>query len=285
MRIGFQITKFNYPDVHQHLAEIARMVDDGGFYSLWVMDHYFQMEIIGGPDDPMLEAYTTLGYLAGLTKYVKLGVLITGVIYRYPSFLLKQVTTLDVLSNGRAYFGIGAGWYEREARSLGFPFPSTRERFEQLEEILQIAHQLWRGDRTPYHGKHFSLPEPIFNPQPISQPHPPIMVGGEGEKKTLRMVAQYGDACNINMRSIDFVRHKFNILRQHCDTVGRDYSQIEKTLIGVAELSNGTQKIIEACHQYAELGVSQIIFGLSDYHDLKQIEQLAEEIVPAVQAF
>lgn len=286
MNIGLQVTKFNYPNVHQHLAEMAQMADEGGFYSMWVMDHFFQMEMIGGPDEPMLEAYTTLGYLAGRTQNVLLGALVTGVIYRQPGFLVKQIAALDTLSNGRAYLGIGAAWYEREAVGLGFPYPTTSERFEQLEETLQIMHQMWGNDRTPFEGKHFSLPEPINNPLPISKPHPRLMVGGGGEKKTLRMVAQYADACNIFDGGVDMVSHKFNVLREHCETIGRNYDAIEKTVLSTANLADGgVAAIIEKCRGYAEIGATHIIFNLPDYNDLGQLETLVKEVVPAIAEF
>lgn len=283
MRVGFQITKFNYHNIHHHMAEMAQMVDEGGFYSLWVMDHYFQMEMIGGPDQEMLEAYTTLGYLAGLTKNVTLGALVTGVVYREPGFLVKQVGALDVLSNGRAYLGIGAAWYEREALGLGFPFPPLKERFEQLEETLQIVHQMWRGDRTPYQGKHYTLAEPINNPMPISQPHPRIMIGGGGEKKTLRLVAQYADTTNLfAFLGVDGIKAKLDILRGHCDDVGRDYDTIEKSILTTADFSNGAEGVIQFCRDFAAIGIEHTIFNLPDYTDLGQIETFVKEIIPAV---
>ncbi len=201
MRIGLQVPSFTWPDgsdgIGPKLAEIGRTADEAGFASLWVMDHFFQIGYVGPAEDPMLEGYSALSYLAGGTERAKLGTLVTGVIYRHPGILLKTATTLDVLSGGRAYLGIGAGWFEREALGLGAPFPSTKERFEQLEETLQIAHQMWSGEVAPYRGAHYQLEETLNSPQALSRPHPPIMVGGMGEKKTLRLVAQYADACNL----------------------------------------------------------------------------------------
>src|SRR6185437_3600761 len=173
---------------------------DAGFASIWVMDHFFQIAMMGAPEEPMLESYSTLSYLAGATKRVKLGTMVTGVVYRHPGILVKTVTTLDVLSGGRAYLGIGAAWNEQEARGLGVPFPALKERFERLEETLQIAHQMWSGDRSPYNGRYYQLTDPLNSPQPLTKPHPPIMIGGGGEQKTLRLVAQYGDACNLFAR-------------------------------------------------------------------------------------
>ena len=191
MKLGLQVVAFNWPgspaNTGRTLLDIARTADEAGFASLWVMDHYFQIDPgIGKASDPMLEAYTALSFMAGVTQRIRLGAMVTGVIYRQPAFLVKQVSTLDVLSGGRANLGIGAAWYEREAVGLGFPFPPLAERFERLEETLQIAKHLWSGETAPFEGKHYQLPEPINSPQPLSQPHPPILIGGGGEKKTLR---------------------------------------------------------------------------------------------------
>jgi F420-dependent oxidoreductase-like protein len=195
MKIGLQLPNFTWPDgsarMAARLADVARAADEAGFHSLWVMDHFFQISMIGPPEHDMLEGYTTLGYLAAHTRRVKLGTLVTGVVYRYPGILVKSATTLDVLSGGRAYFGIGAAWNEQESRGLGVPFPALGVRFEMLEETLQIAKQMWSADNGPYRGKHFQLEQTLCVPQPLSRPHPPILVAGGGEKKTLRLVAQY----------------------------------------------------------------------------------------------
>ncbi|HZC19490.1 MAG TPA: LLM class F420-dependent oxidoreductase, partial [Rubrobacteraceae bacterium] len=201
MRIGLQVPRFTWPggpgDLGPRLAEIGRTADEAGFASIWVMDHFFQIQYVGATEEPMLEGYSALSYLAGVTAWAKLGTLVTGVIYRHPGILVKTVTTLDVLSGGRAYFGIGAGWFEREAKGLGVPFPPVSERFERLEETLRIARQMWSGEVAPYDGKHYHLAEALNSPQALTKPHPPIMVGGMGERKTLRLVAQYADACNL----------------------------------------------------------------------------------------
>jgi F420-dependent oxidoreductase-like protein len=193
MRIGLQLPSFTWPggpnEIAPTLKRVAVATDEAGFASLWVMDHFFQIAMLGKPEEPMLEGYGALCFLAALTKRVQLGTLVTGVIYRHPGILVKTATTLDVVSGGRAYFGIGAGWYEREAVGLGVPFPPLKERFERLEEALQIAHQLWGGGVAPFEGKHYHLAETLNSPQPVAKPHPPIMVGGSGEKKTLRLVA------------------------------------------------------------------------------------------------
>src|SRR5258708_38897568 len=222
MRIGLQVPSFTFPGgpekIASTLAKIAQTADDGGFYSLWVMDHFFQIQNVGPVEHEMLESYSTLSYFAGLTKHVKLGTLVTGVIYRYPGLLVKTVSTLDVLSGGRAYLGIGAAWNERESRGLGVPFPSVKERFERLEEALQIAQKMFAGNVQPYTGKHYQLAEPLNYPQPLSKPHPPILVGGSGEKKTLRLVAQYADACNLFAYDLDTVKTKLAVLKAHLET-------------------------------------------------------------------
>src|SRR5512139_1427218 len=204
MRLGLQIPRFTWPSgpagIGTRLAEIARTADEAGFASLWVMDHFFQIRYVGEFDEPMLESYTTLGYLAGVTKRARLGTLVTGVVYRHPGILVKSVSTLDVLSGGRAYLGIGAAWNEREARGLGVPFPPVKERFERLEETLQIANQMWSENNGAYAGKYYQLAETLCTPQPLSKPHPPILIGGSGEKKTLQLVAKYADACNLFAR-------------------------------------------------------------------------------------
>ena len=221
------------------------------------MDHFFQ---IGGRDrsiglgpaeDEMLEGYSTLSHLAALTRTPRLGTLVTGVVYRHPGVLIKTVTTLDVLSGGRAYLGIGAAWNEREAKGLGIPFPPLRERFERLEETLQIAKHLWSGNPAPFEGRHYHLAEPISSPQPLTRPHPPILIGGSGEKKTLRLVAQYGDACNLfSGRGAAAIQAKLDVLKRHCEDVGRDYATIEKTTLGTVQLAAdhmSSGEIVDQC--------------------------------------
>ncbi len=291
MRIGLQVISFNWPGSPQNigakLGEIARAADDAGFYSLWVMDHFFQMQGYSDPHDPMLEGYTASAFMAAQTKRIKHGLMVTGGFYRHPGILIKTATTLDVLSGGRAYFGIGAGWYEREAQGLGVPFPPTGERMARLEEILQIAHKLWRDDETPYEGKYYQLAEPIIRPQPLSQPHPTILIGGGGEKKTLRFVAQYGDACNLfaGPGNLDMVRHKLDVLQQHCADVGRDYAEIEKTTLGSIPPTMSSQQVIDYCGELAALGVNQAIFSLpANVHEITPLERIGSEVIPAVAA-
>jgi F420-dependent oxidoreductase-like protein len=291
MKIGLQLPNFTWPggpaQIPGKLAEIARVVEDAGFYSLWVMDHFFQISMIGPPEHEMLESYSTLGYLAALTKRVKLGTMVTGVIYRYPGILVKTVTTLDVLSSGRAYFAIGAAWNEREAKGLGTPFPPLGVRFELLEEALQIAKQMWSADNGPYHGEHNHLEETLCSPQPQSRPHPPILVGGGGEKTTLRLVAQYADACNL-FGTAETVRAKLAILKQHCDALGRDYGSIEKTALGTVDLQPGKMNadgVIAQCKLLAAVGVQHAIFNMPNVHEIRPLEVFGREIIPAVAGF
>jgi F420-dependent oxidoreductase-like protein len=251
------------------------------------MDRFFQMEQMGDPAQPMLEAYSALNYLAACTTRLKLGALVTGVTYRHPGALIKAVTTLDVLSGGRAELGIGAGWYEREARGLGLPFPPLKERFERLEETLQIAHHMWSGERTPYEGKHYRLAEPTNSPAPISAPHPLINIGGLGERKTLRFVAQYGDACNLfSFAGAEFVRAKLEVLRRHCESVNRPYGEIERT--GLADLDLRTTGIDSAIANFRALsdaGIQRLMIMLPDVHELRSIETVGAKIIPVVREF
>jgi F420-dependent oxidoreductase-like protein len=251
-----------------------------------MMDHFFQIEYVGPAEDPMLEGYSTLSYLAGVTERVRLGTLVTGVIYRYPGILLKTATTLDVLSGGRAYLGIGAGWFEREARGLGVPFPSTKERFERLEETLQIAHQMWSGEVAPYRGNRYHLKEPLNSPQVLSRPHPPIMVGGMGERKTLRLVAQYAGACNLfAFAGVDAIRHKLDVLRGHCENLGRSYEEIEKTALGTVNLAPDgmtAEGVTELCRELGEAGIEHLILNMPNVHEIEPLETFGEEIITAV---
>jgi F420-dependent oxidoreductase-like protein len=250
------------------------------------MDHFFQIEYVGAADEPMLEGYSALSFLAGVTENVMLGTLVTGVNYRHPGILVKTATTLDVLSGGRAYLGIGAGWFEREARGLGVPFPSTAERFEQLEETLRIAHQMWGREVKPFEGRHYHLAETLNSPQVLSRPHPPIMIGGMGEKKTLRLVAQYADPCNLfAFVGADTIRHKLDVLKGHCDDVGRDYAEIERTALGTAKLAPdgmSADDVIGLCRELNDAGVQHLIFNMPNVHELSPLEIFGDKIIPAV---
>jgi len=291
MRIGLQIPSFKYPGgtaaIRPKLKEIVTTAEEAGFYSLWVMDHYYQIKGLFGEahTDPMLEAYTTLGYFAGLTEKAYLGVLVTGVIYRHPSVLMKMVNTLDVLSGGRAYLGIGAAWYEEEAKGYGIPYPSTSERFEQLEDTLKLAKSLWASDETSFEGKHFSAPAVTNNPRPLSNPHPRLMIGGTGPNKTLRMVAQYADACNIgDWVGPENMQKAIDTLKEHCESLGRDYDTIEKTSLCTVHLSGDdtVDSVISRIKALSEIGFTHAIFNMPDVYKITPLETFAQKIIPAV---
>lgn len=294
MQIGLQIPSFKYPNgtkaIRPKLKEIVSTAEEGGFHSLWVMDHYYQIKNLFGEDynDPMLESYTALGYFAGLTEKAKLGVLVTGVIYRHPSVLMKMVNTLDILSGGRAYLGIGAAWYEGEAKGYGIPYPSTSKRFEILEENLQLAKALWSSDETSFEGKHFSAPKITNNPRPISEPHPRIMIGGMGPKKTLRMVAQYADACNLfEGAGMDRVQQAIDTLKMHCDNLHRDYDSIEKTSLGTVHLTDGkdtVESVMMRINKLSDMGITHAIFNMPNVYEIEPLETFAKEIIPAAKA-
>jgi len=287
MKIGLQIPDFSTPRgperLGAELATVARTADDAGFEYIAVMDHFFQIPAVGPAEREMLEAYTTLGYLAACTSRAALLTVITGTVYREPGILAKIVTTLDVLSKGRAWLGIGAAWNEQESRGLGIPFPPVAERFERLEETLQICLQMWHGDEAPYHGKHYQLDRPLNSPQALSRPHPPIMIGGGGEKKTLRLVARYADACNV-FAGRDEAR-KLDVLRQHCEAVGRDYDTIYKTVYYAFNTSLGAQRIIDDLGTLAGLGFDAAIGGVVNVWDVSPVEFIGSEIIPVVADF
>ncbi|MFI5226823.1 MAG: LLM class F420-dependent oxidoreductase, partial [Candidatus Limnocylindrales bacterium] len=247
--VGLQLPSFTWPGgtpaIAGRLAEIATAAEDAGFASLWVMDHLWQLPPgsgWSGPEAPMLEAYTALGYLARSTRTIRLGALVGAIHFREPGLLVKAVTTLDVLSGGRAYFGIGAGWYTAEAAGLGIPFPDRSERFARLEETLRLAHRMWLPDHSPFEGRYVRAADPLVDPQPLSRPHPPIMIGGGGERRTLRLVAEYGDACNVLVPDPGESRRKLDGLHRHCDEVGRPYADIETTALLEADLRPGHQR-------------------------------------------
>jgi F420-dependent oxidoreductase-like protein len=293
MRIGLQIPRFTWQgapgSIGPKFAEIGRTADKAGFASIWVMDHFFQIGVVGEAEEPMLEGYSALSYLAGVTEQAKLGTLVTGVQYRHPGILMKTVTTLDVLSGGRAYLGIGAGWYERESKGLGVPFPTTSERFERLEEALQIARQMWSMEVSSYEGPHYHLSETLNNPPAISSPHPPVMIGGMGERKTLRLVAQYADACNLfTYGGAQQIRHKLAVLMGHCEDVGRDYDEIEKTGLGTVQLGPegmSSVEVVEVCREMSEAGIEHLIFNMPNVHEIGPLETFGREIIPTVAEF
>ncbi|MHA2100060.1 MAG: LLM class F420-dependent oxidoreductase [Candidatus Kariarchaeaceae archaeon] len=286
MRIGLHIPSFTTDSTLNFAEEITNVVktaDKGGMALITVMDHYFQIPPVGDAKEPMHEGYSMLNYFAGITQNVKLSTMVTGVIYRNPGFLVKQATTLDVMSKGRAYLGIGAAWFEREALGLGFTFPTLKERFERLEETLQIAKQMWSGNDGPYNGKHYQLKETICSPQPLQKPHPPILIGGLGERKTLKFVAQYGDACNIFTRiGEEQVKHKLNVLRKHCENVNRNFDEIELTSQGRIGPDASAEEILKELKSLKDYGFHHAHFSISNLYDLKNLEMVCNEIIPAV---
>ncbi len=294
MRLGLQLPSFTYPggtpEIRGRLTEIAQAAETAGLDSLWVMDHLFQLPADtgwGGPEEPMLEAYSTLGFLAGVTSRVRLGALVGCALFREPGLLVKAATTVDVLSGGRLTFGIGAGWYEREARGLGIAFPDRRERFARLEETLRIAHQLWADDRSTFVGSFSELAEPIVRPQPLSRPRPPIMIGGNGEQRTLRLVARYADACNFLVLEPDEVRHKLEVLRRHCDVIGRDVAEIEISNLVEVDLRDGRMSgsdVLARIRAQADAGVQHLIVNMPEVWDLRHLERIGREVVPALAA-
>jgi F420-dependent oxidoreductase-like protein len=265
------------------LAEIAQLAEDVGFDRLSVMDHVWQIQVIGPPEQEMLEAYTALGYIAARTRRMSLMTVVSGSTYRSPGMLAKIVTTLDVLSGGRAWLGIGAAWNEDEARGLDLFFPPLAERFERLEEILQICLQMWGDDDGPFNGRYYQLARTLNRPQSLSRPHPPILIGGSGEKKTLKLVAKYAQACNI-FSGPDFTR-KLDILRQHCEDVGRNYDEIEKTVLynfDVGEKGERAGQIVEDLHQLADLGAQAAIGSAPRVSDPAVLEIIGKEVIPAI---
>ena len=267
-----------------HLRDTARAAEDAGCTMFTCMDHYFQMEAFTRAEDPMLEGYTSLGYVAGLTETMTLGLLVTGVSYRHPGLLAKIVTTLDVLSGGRAMLGIGAAWYEREHRALGVPFYPIGERLERLEETLQICLRMWSGNNGPYDGTHYRLAETLNEPPPISQPHPPIMIGGGGEQKLLRLVAKYANANNLFPTSPEQVQHKLDVLARHCESVGRDRSEIRNTTISRVGPDTDTDTFVEQMAQYATLGFEHVQLGLLTTEPAQLVRDKISTIVPRLAA-
>jgi F420-dependent oxidoreductase-like protein len=266
MQLGIHVVEFTVPDIPNGIApdlrRVAQAVEAAGITDLSVMDHWFQMEAMAPAEDPMMEGYSTLAFLAAHTSQVRLGLLVTGVTYRHPGLLAKTVTTLDVLSEGRAQLGIGAAWYDREHAGLGVPFPPTAERFERLEETLQICLQMWDPNTNgPYQGRYYQLNETLCSPPPVSSPRPPILIGGSGEKKTLRLVAQYADACNLFTPTPADTAHKLDVLRRHGDDVGRDVSEVRVTILyrGAALAEGKTDLFVSDMAEFAEVGVDEVI--------------------------
>jgi F420-dependent oxidoreductase-like protein len=290
VKLGLQIPVFSWPggpaEIASRLAEIGRSADELGFASLWVMDHFFQIEFMGGAEEPMLESYSALAFLAAHTRRVQLGALVSGVTYRHPALLVKTVTTLDVLSGGRGCLGIGAAWYEREHVGLGVPFPPIAERFERLEETLRIARQMGAGTVARFEGKHTVLAETLNQPPALARPQLPIWIGGLGERKTLRLVAEYADAWNaLDFVGLDKLVTKRDVLRRHCDDVGRDFDEIECSTLGTLHLAPGEQSpkdVIRLLSSYARAGFSHAIVNLPNVHEIAPLELLAREVMPEI---
>jgi len=290
MKIGLDIADFTWPSgpgkLGSTLGDIARTADQAGFDSIWVMDHFWQIRMNGPEHHEMLEGYSALAYIAAVTKRAKLGTMVTGVVYHNPGILAKTVTTLDVLSGGRAWLGIGAAWNEAESRGLGIPFPALKERFERLEETLQICQQMWegkRGSEKPFRGEHYQLERPLNSPQSLTRPHPPILIGGGGEKKTLRLVAQYADATNLF--PTPEIPRKLDILREHCRAVGRDYDEIEKTSLFTFDLGDNGEnlgKVIGGLKWLASMGIQTVIGHVPKMYETKRLELIGEKLIPAV---
>ena len=288
MKLGLYLPDYTWQEgpgrLGATLAEIARTADDCGFDVIAVPDHVWQHPYAGGPEYPMLECYTALGFIAAHTQRARILSIVSPPYFRYPGMLVKVVTTLDVLSGGRAWLGVGAGHWEDEARGLGIPFPPTAERFALLEETLEICLQMWRGDETPFAGAHYHLERPLHAPQGLSRPHPPILIGGAGEQKTLRLVARYADACNLY--PTPDLPHKLEVLREHCAAEGRDYATIEKTCMALA-LDGGADgaragEVVEQLGRLAASGIETVIGSVKDVDQIKPLEVLGRDVIPAI---
>jgi F420-dependent oxidoreductase-like protein len=287
VKLGLQIPSFTWPggaeQIGPTLARVARQADDIGLDSIWVMDHFFQIRGVGPAEQPMLEGWTALGFLAANTQRARLGLMVGGIHYRLPGLWVKAATTLDVLSGGRAWLGIGAAWNEDESRSLGFPFPPLGDRFEMLEETLRIAHEMWQGERgseAEFRGRHYTATRLMNSPQSLTRPRPPIMIGGGGERKTLRLVAQYADATNV-FGGPEQIHHKYEVLREHCEAVGRSYDEIERSnLQSINFERSSAAEIVQRFGELSDAGAQHIIFSVADVHDPRHLEQIGRDIVP-----
>jgi alkanesulfonate monooxygenase len=286
MKLGLHVSNFTWPggpaEIADTITDVATTAEAAGFARLTVMDHFWQIAVVGPKEHDMLEAYTTLGYLAAQTKRLELFTLVTGVTYRSPGLLAKAVSTLDVLSKGRAWLGLGAAWNEDEARGLGLGYGPTSERFERLEEALQICLQMWSENEGPFAGKHYSLESTLNRPQPLTRPRPRIMIGGGGEKKTLRLVAKYADACNI-FGGPD-AAHKLEVLREHCEREGRDYDSIEKTVMTnlSPDAEGGTAGLLDRLRAFHELGFTAAHGSIPGVETLTPLHTLQREVIGEV---
>jgi F420-dependent oxidoreductase-like protein len=287
MKIGLQVNSFTWPGgpvaIGPTLARVTETADEVGFDSIWVMDHFFQIRGLGPPEAPMLEGMTALGFMAAHSKRARLGLMVGGIHYRQPALWIKSATTLDVLSGGRAWFGIGAAWNEEESRGLGFPFPPLGERFEILEETLQMAHAMWSGGSgsgAAFEKKHVSASRLLNSPQSISRPRVPIMIGGGGERKTLRLVAQYADACNV-FGDGPRIAHKYAVLREHCERLGRPYEEIERSTLQSIDLdAQSPDQVVERFGELAEAGAQHILVSVRGVSDVTRLERIGAEVIP-----
>ena len=289
MQVGLHVSSFTWPggpqSLRHDLARIAQAAEEQGFAKLSVMDHVWQIDMVGPPEHEMLEAYTALGFLAARTERIELLAWVTAVVYRDPGLLAKAVTTLDVLSGGRAWLGIGAAWNELEARGLGLFFPPLAERFERLEEALQICLQMWSDEDGPYLGRHYRLERTLKSPQALTRPHPPIMIGGGGERKTLRLVAQYAQACNLSAGPE--LEHKLDILRRHCEDVSRSYDEIQKTVIGPLDpgpSGEHVDELLASMRRLSALGVTHYHGSVPEVASIRPLELLGHRLLPAAGA-
>jgi F420-dependent oxidoreductase-like protein len=294
MKFGIQIDSFTWPggtpEIGPTFERVVRTAEEAGFDSIWVMDHFFQIRGVGPEEDPMLEGMTALGFMAAITKRARIGLMVGGIHYRLPALWIKSTTTLDVLSGGRAWFGIGAAWNESESRALGFPFPPLGQRFEMLEETLEMASEMWQGERgsgVAFDGRHYQASRLMNSPQSISRPRVPIMIGGGGEQKTLRFVAQYGDACNVGWGRPESVLHKVDVLRGHCEAIGRPLEEIEITTLTDADVSSTgagrratPTQLVQQYGELADAGVDHVLMSVPDVHDTAKLELLGRDVFP-----
>jgi F420-dependent oxidoreductase-like protein len=291
VKIGLQVPSFSWPGgdaaIGPTLARIAEAADAVGFDSLWVMDHFYQIRGVGRPEEPMLEGWSALAFMAAHSKQATLGLMVGGVHYRQAGLWAKAATTLDVLSGGRSYLGIGAAWNEEESHGLGFPMPPLGVRFEMLDETLQIVHAMWQGERgsgAAFNGRHYQAERLLNSPQVLSRPHPKILIGGGGEQKTLRLVAKYADACNI-FGGPDQLTHKFSVLRERCAEIGRPFDEIERTNLGRVDVNQQTPaEILESFRSRAEVGVQHFIVSMTGVDDIRNIETMGRDVIPQIHA-
>jgi F420-dependent oxidoreductase-like protein len=291
MKFGLQINSFTWPGgaaaIGATLAKVTRTADDVGFDSIWVMDHFFQIRGLGPPEAPMLEGLTALGFMAANSQRARLGLMVGGIHYRNPGLWIKATTTLDVLSGGRAWFGIGAAWNEEESTALGFPFPPLRKRFEMLEETLQMAQAMWSGGTgtgEAFQGRHTTATRLLNSPQAISRPRVPIMIGGGGERKTLRLVAQYADACNV-FGGPERIAHKYAVLREHCDRLGRPYEEVERTTLQSVDLdAQSSDELVEWLGALGEAGAQHVLMSVRGVSDVAKLERLGAEVFPQLRS-